>query len=340
MPTDPRITLLGPQRTPLLRQVVESLGLKGARFATITAGWQDRESEDDLLNELLDHRTVNLGLWALMQRLWEADPELAAADRERRQVLGEMQALYLLGVEQAAEALIRLRDYEPRYPGVKEVALSDTMSVMRELDERHVERVAEVHEEFYARVEPQHRPAVQQVRAHVGQLIADCDAVVIPGGHVGVLLGALHIFNLAPALASPRPPASADQAAPAVYRPVIAWGAGAMALTERVLLFYDNSVTSPGVSEVLMNGLALTHGLVALPSAKDRLDIRNKDRMAALVVRSAPRVPLLLDEGVSVTLTADGRLPDGAPVVGEDGSPTRYRSTAPDPASDEGKEPA
>lgn len=346
MHTDPRITLLGPQRNPRLKQVVRSLGLRDSRFATITAGWRDREGEDDLLNELLGQQTVNLRLWALMQRLWEADPELEAADRERRLVLSEMQRLYVIGLEQAVETLYRLRAHKARAPWVKEQALADTLQVLRELDDTHVERVAEVHEVFYQRLEPHHRPAVVEARARVGGLIADCDAVVIPGGHVGVLLGALHIFNLAPAMASPAP---TDGTGPRLYRPVIAWGAGAMALTERVLLFYDNSVSSPGVSEVLMDGLGLTRGLVALPSAKDRLDVKDRLRMRTLAERSAPRVPLPLDEGAMVTLTPDGRLPEGARVVGTDGSLVRHQGEetdpppapeAADPGHDEGQEPA
>jgi hypothetical protein len=190
---------------------------------------------------------------------------------------------------------------------------------MRDMDERHLERVAELHHDFYLRHHPEHRDAVVEARFRVGRDVAGCDAIVIPGGHVGVLLGALHLFNLGPALARP---ADVEGGTPVLFRPVIAWGAGAMALTERVLLFYDNAVASPGVSEMLMDGLALTRDLVALPSPKDRLDFKNLERMRILAARTAPAHALLLDEGVRVTLTADGRLPAGSRVVGPDGAPT------------------
>jgi len=46
-----KVLLLGPQRfEPTLASAVRSLGIDGA-IATVTAGWQERESEDDELRE-------------------------------------------------------------------------------------------------------------------------------------------------------------------------------------------------------------------------------------------------------------------------------------------------
>ena len=330
---DPRITLLGPQREPRVPRVAERLGLRGRRFAMITAGWRDREGDDELLSALLGGDTVNLGLWSLMQQVWDADPELAEGDRRRRLVHTEMQELYLIGLEQAAEAIRRVREHTPRDERVVQMAVEDVLQVMQGLDARHLERVADLNASFYARYEPQHRDAVVEGRFRVGRMIAGCEAVAITGGHVGVLMGALHLFNLGPALASPRSP-SVDEAEgaredpPVLLRPVLAWGAGAMALTERILLFYDHAVSSPPVSELLMEGLGLTRGLVALPSPRGRLDIRSPARMSVLARRAAPAHALLLDEQADVTLTAVGTLPPGARILGLDGTAT---TLGPDP---------
>lgn len=325
MPAEPRITLLGPQREPQLKDVVRSLDLAGCRFATITAGWREREGEDEILDAELGGNTVNLRLWRLLQQVWEADPELAEADRQRRHVLTEMQDLYVIGLQKAAEALREIHARESRDERVVQMASEDVLEIMRDMDDRHRERVDELHREFYATYEPEHRPAVTEARFLIGRRIADCDAVVIPGGHVGVLLGSLHIANLAPALAAPTPETAEDpDPAPTLYRPIIAWGAGAMVLTERVLLFYDNSLVAPAVSEVLMDGLALTRGLVALPNATARLEVKDRTRMAVLARRCAPRLPVLLDPGAQVTLTAGGEVPTGARIVGADGKVVRH----------------
>ena len=335
-----RITLLGPQRNPRLRSVVANLGLTGRHFTTITAGWRDREGEDGLLVEELGGRTTNLRLWGLMQQVWDADPELEAADRTRRAAIVELQELYLVGLEQAAAALARIRDHRARDESLREMAVEDAVQIMRDLDARHLDRVEDLHRTFYERYQPQHRDAVVTARFAVGRAIGETDAVVITGGHVGVLLGALHLFNLAPVLASLE--AGEDgraRSSTTLHRPIIAWGAGAMVLTERVLLFYDNSVTSPGVSEMLMRGLGLTRDVVALPSPKDRLDLKNPWRMQLLASRAAPAAALLLEEHAEVTLEADGRLPAGARVVAPDGSATSYEPPARTPGDEPSPEP-
>ncbi len=347
---DHRITLLGPQREPVVDEVMRSLGLEGARVATITAGWRDRERDDTVLVDQLGGRCVNLHLWQRMQQIWEEDPELERADRRRRQVLTEMQELYLIGLQKAVEACTRIRGHQPRDARVHRMAVEDVLEIIRELDERHVQRVGEVNEEFFATHEPQHRDPVVRGRHEVGHLVGECEAVVIAGGHVGVLLGTLHMFDLAPVLATavpdPRDPRGVHAR---VDRPVLAWGAGAMAITERVVLFYDDSVVAPGVAEVLMDGLGLTRGLVALPSATDRLDIKDPDRMRTLTHRCQPRVALPLDPGDRVTLTADGRVPEGTRVFGPDGTVTRYAApvaapstaaTSADPSTTPGEEDA
>ncbi|AXH96798.1 hypothetical protein [Ornithinimicrobium avium] len=344
---DPRITFLGPQRTPRVPHVVRHLGLRGRRFGMITAGWRDRETDDALLSDLLGGNTVNLGLWGLMQQVWEADPELAAADHRRRTVHTEMQELYLIGLEQANEAARRIRLHEPRDPRVVKESLMDVVDIMRTLDQRHVSRVDELNADFYERYQPQHRDAVVAGRFRVGRAVADCEAIAITGGHVGVLMGAMHVFNLGPALASPAVPDPLEDAGlrgatdpddlppPRLLRPVLAWGAGAMALTERIVLFYDHAVTSPGVSEVLMGGLGLTRGVVALPSPRERLDMRDRRRLGVLARRALPRRGVLLDQRTTVTLTADGRLPDDARVLGSDGIVTTYRQSLLDEAPTE-----
>ena len=57
-----RVVLLGPQRRPTLDSVVRSLG-SGGPWATVTAGWQEREPDDGELASLLGGAgSVNLGL--------------------------------------------------------------------------------------------------------------------------------------------------------------------------------------------------------------------------------------------------------------------------------------
>ena len=78
----PAVVLLGAQRfDPSLGAAVSELGVTG-RIATITAGWQERESEDEELAAHLGDRTVNLRLHARGDELFREDPELRDAHRE------------------------------------------------------------------------------------------------------------------------------------------------------------------------------------------------------------------------------------------------------------------
>ncbi|MGC1208074.1 MAG: hypothetical protein WA880_08990 [Ornithinimicrobium sp.] len=306
MPANTWITLLGPQRTPRLGHVVASLGLSDARFATINAGWREREPDDELLSQTLGGNTINPRLWGRMQQMWDDDPELAQADRDRRQVLEEMHELYLMGLDHALSALKELLAHSPRHPEVREVAVHDAEQIVRDMDARHLARVEEQYAQFWEHWKPQDRESTARVREVVHEELGQAQAIVLTGGHVGVLMGAMNLFNIGPALDVP----------------IIAWGAGAMALTERVVLFNDRAAHGPAIAEVYRRGMGLVRHTVALPSPRERLDISNHTRMGLLARRFDPSRSLLLEAGVTVHIGYDGQLPPGAPVLATDGSPS------------------
>ena len=96
-----RAILLGPQRRPTLDGMVRSLGL--GPFATVTAGWQEREPDDGELRALLGGRSVGLELYRRWLDVQERrDPEYALAERALPGVLGELADLYLLAGLRAA----------------------------------------------------------------------------------------------------------------------------------------------------------------------------------------------------------------------------------------------
>ena len=300
------LTLLGPQRKPQVDKVLRSLGLGGARAAIINAGWREREPEDELLVSLTSGDAVNLRLWHRMQEVWEADPEFAAADRQRRRILEEMQDLYVIALDHVVHALHTMRNRAPRSEEAQQTALGDAEQIMREIDQRHLERVSEIHADFWDSWPPHERASVQLLRQLISSELKDADVVLIPGGHVGVLIGALHLFNIAPQL----------------QVPIVAWGAGAMALTERVVLFHDRAAHGPAVSELFTTGLGLVRGTVVFPGARERLDVANQTRMGVLARRFSPATCLLLDERARVDIPAGGDLPDDARVLADDGTVT------------------
>ncbi|HET8601736.1 MAG TPA: hypothetical protein VFL99_15520 [Segeticoccus sp.] len=299
------VTLLGPQRRPRLASVVRSLGLHGP-FATVTAGWQEREPDDAELDQLLDGQSRNLGLWTRWQDVIERDPEFAAAHQQRRAVLEETQECYLLGLDHAVNALLELERRPIRHAEVRDAAVREAEWVIRKLDERHLQRTQAIHDEFHDRWRLHEREAIAHHRAETAEILGDATALVITGGHVGVLLDVLHVFNVRPAMRD--------------TLQLIAWSAGAMALADRVVLFHDRAAHGPTVAEVYDAGLGIVRDIVALPHARRRLRIDDAGRMGVFARRFAPAQCLLLNDGVRVDLTPEGALPPGAQVLGTDGT--------------------
>ena len=299
-----RAILLGPQRRPTLEAVVRSLGLPGP-FATVTAGWQEREPDDGELRALLGGRSVGLELYRRWLDVQERDPEYAAASRALADVLAELADLYLLRLDYALQAVYALQK--------RSAPLTEAVEAVQELDEAHLARVNEVRGEFFERLRPHDRPVIAAHRASVASIAGSAAALVVAGGHVGVLAEVLHLFNVAAALRSP----------------VIAWSAGAMALADQIVLFGDRAAYGPGHPEVYGSGLSVVRDVVLLPHAKARLLLDDAPRMAVFAQRFAPASCVLLEAGTRVELS-DGSAgwPAGARVLGEDGHVTALGEAA------------
>jgi hypothetical protein len=298
-----KVTLLGPQRRPTLGTVAAPL--PPGPVATVTAGWQEREGDDAELSALLGGRDVNLALHRRWLDVTERDPGFAAAGRRLEEVLDELQDLYLLRLDHELQAVYAVG----RRSGggrIRAEVLAESIGGVRDLDAAHLRRVEEARAEFDQGVRPHDRPVIAGHRAEVAGLLADAAALVVAGGHVGVLAGVLRLFNVAAALRSP----------------VIAWSAGAMALSERIVLFHDRSARGPGHPEVYAGGLSLVHGIVPLPHARARLLLDDRPRMAVFARRFAPARCVLLEEGTRIDVDGEGGWPPGVRALAEDGRVT------------------
>jgi hypothetical protein len=311
-----RVILLGPQRRPTVDSVIRSLGLNGAGFdgagfdgagfdgpvATITAGWQEREADDGELSGLLGGRDTNLGLYRRWLDTQERDPGYAAAERRVQGELAELQDIYLLRLDHALRAVYALQ----RRPGdeLHAEAIAAAVAAVRELDAAHLRRVNGVRGEFFAELHPHDRPVIAGHRAEVAGILRDAAALIIAGGHVGVLADVLHLFNVAAALSGRAPDSAAA---------VIAWSAGAMALTDRIVLFGDRSPQGPGHAEVYGSGLSVLRDIVLLPHARARMLLDDTPRMAVFAQRFGPGRCVPLDGGTRIEFDPDSDSDNGCP---------------------------
>ena len=91
-------------------------------------------------------------------------------------------------------------------------------------------------------------------------------------------------------------------------------------MTERVVLYNDRGPQGVQGAEVWDRGTGRVREVVAMPHARRRLVLDDNVHAKVLVRRFAPAVCLLLDDGTTVEIGPDGRVPDDARVLSETGA--------------------
>jgi hypothetical protein len=283
----PLAVLLGAQRfDPTLGSAVSQHGIHG-RFAMITAGWQEREPEDEELRAHLGGDAVNLRLHARGGELFKADPELAAAHRERQRLLRHLQEIYRIRLDHALDAESEVNRYD--MPArMRDEMRTTSIEAIKSLDAWHLEKCQSVRDEFEARWKVLERDEVARHREEIKAELKDCVAVAIAGGHVAVLINRLMLFGLRSLIGD---------------RHVFAWSAGAMAITDRIVLFHDDPPQGHIARQVLDVGLGIVPRTVVFPTPERRLNLEATDRVALLSRRFAPATCLVLPDRSYVTWT-------------------------------------
>ncbi len=289
------ITLLGPQRkVAAARSAVAELMPDGP-IATVNAGWQERETDSAELSDVLGGRMVNLELYRRWQQLTAADEDYTAAERRLTVLLAEIQAVYAIRLNHQMAALEAI-ERRGEVPAVQSAAMIDAVRGVQELDRWHLQVVAETRSEFFAAVRLGERDSIAAHRAEIEAQVNGCAGMVFAGGHVGVLLHLLHLFDIARL----------------VRVPLIAWSAGAMALSERVVLFHDYAPQGVRHPELYAEGLGAYPGVLPFPHARRRLRLNDPEHLGEMARRFDPYRCVLLADGARLDLRDNEPLPLGA----------------------------
>ena len=301
----PAVVLLGAQRyNPTLGDAMAELGIKG-KIATITAGWQEREDDDEDLTEYLQGRSINLSLHARGEDVFRKDKELQEAHRQRQALLRHRQDFYRVRLEHALDAQ-HVIDQRSAPDDILEDEARTSIDAIRNIDALHLDRCTRDRKDFDARYKPLDRAAVAEHRAQLADIVDDCEAIAIAGGHVASLLNRLRLFGIAEL---------------ARGKTVFAWCAGAMAISERVVLFHDSPPQGPGAAEVLDAGLGFVGDVVVLPQPEFRLKLGDRQRLKVMVRRFAPATCIAMPARSRVTWLRTGpTAPYGAFAIRDDGT--------------------
>lgn len=294
--------LLGPQRfLTTAGIVVRGLGEDGP-VATVTAGWEERENDDAELDTVMGGRTRNLHLYSRMIEVIERDPTVAAALLGLRDAVDDLAGVYGVRLHHALDAVYAVRRRTGR-SDVVDAAYRDALDTVRRLDAWYLTEVRALYGEAAETGALDGSGLFREHQGEVAQTLEGCRVLAVAGGHVGMLLRSMQFFRF-------RPPAEL---------PVVAWSAGAMAMTRIVVLFNDFAATGDR-AEVWDRGAGRVEHVVALPHARRRLHLDDRMRMQVLAARFAGSTCLLLDDGAKVAVGSDGALPAGARVIRADGT--------------------
>lgn len=288
----PELFLLGPQRSvQTIDDALEQAGVRGP-LCVITAGWQEREGELEELRAHAKRPIKDLRLYRLAEDIFERDSTFFKTYRERQERFKSLQLLYRRRLKHALAAAREIWTSRGDRSLVG-TEVRSAIAAVRALDRHHRRRLQRIHRAFEQRWAANPSALVTRKRSKLVETIQQSDAVLIAGGHIAVLLNRLRLFDLFPVLAT---------------KPVIAWSAGAMALTEQIVLFHDFPPQGPGDAEVFDIGLGLAPSVVALPHARKRLNLDSEMRVGIFASRFAPARCLTLDHGSFLSLTNDGKV--------------------------------
>jgi peptidase E len=297
------LTVLGPQRPdPNLPQVLDLLGVRGP-VAMITAGWRHDEGETAALEKALARPHAHVPLYQWFDRVMAGDAELARAYSERSERMRAYKELYRIRVRGALGVVERLLEHRDEMPDLVDRELVRAIDTVRDVDDQMLASLRDVRVAF-----PRMARSIEhaEVKAHhdeAARVIADADTIVVAGGHVAVLLNRLQFFGVHTLL----------QDALEAGKAVIAWSAGAMVMTNRIALFYDDPPDGPAEAEVLDNGLGFLPGVVLYPHARRRLRIHDANRIARLARRFAPAESIGIENGAWLERTPEGWANRGDP---------------------------
>jgi hypothetical protein len=305
--------LLGPQRFRLTAGTVASRIAPDGTVVTVTAGWRDREKDDAELDEVLGGRSHNLHLFTRLGRLIRHDRRFATAASAYNRAVDEASELYLLRLQHALASVYTTMRRTARQDLVDSSLRAGLQSV-RDIDDWYLWVLAELEGELRTDGGVDASDVIAHHRGEVREALAGAALLAVAGGHVSMLRRCLRLFEVEPA----------------PELPVVGWSAGAMVLTDRIVLYNDKGPEGVRPSEVWDRGLGRVPGIVAMPHARRRLALDDTDRNVILAHRYAPARVVLLDDGSRLTIGPDGTLPDEARVITADGSITTLAEEAAD----------
>ena len=285
----PRRILLGPQRPQInLDKAIQRLDIGQAPVAVISAAWQEAEGDIGDIQNLVANPLRDLPIYQRADDVFAADDALRAAYRARQDRLIEQQRMYQLRLRQLTIAARAILSAEGN-PGAIAEERRHSISQLRALDRHHLRQIRKINARFDEQFSVENNGLLADNVAQFKEILSGCEAVLITGGNVVVLMNRLSLFGFAPLLAD---------------KNIVAWSAGAMVLCDRIVLFHDRMPQGRRDPELMCEGLGIVPGTILLPDARGRLLDDEPIRTSLFSRRFSPATCLTLDSGSLLSMRA------------------------------------
>jgi hypothetical protein len=300
--------VLGPQRpvenvTATLSRLQADGRLGEGPVVLISAGWRMDEVDAPSVLARLGRPVLHLPLYHWHDALRGKAPSVEAAWRARQDRILSLKSAWQVRLRHALDGLVALRAMTDVDARVAEIEEADAIAGVRALDAHLLDVMAEITAAHPEALRPWDHEAIAPRRAEIEAALAASSAVLVAGGNVGVLRNRLRYFGVGALIHE----ANARGAA------VIGWSAGAMALSERIVLFYDDPPEGPTWPELFDRGVGLFPDAVFLPHARQRLRLDDPARVALLAARFGPSPCLGLEQGAALRHDGLRWVNEGAP---------------------------
>jgi peptidase E len=290
-----KIYIMGPQRpTPNLPEVLEER-LPDGPLCVISSGWRHDEEDLEALQADLKRDLLPIPLYRWFDSLGSKEPELAKQHADRQRMIRRFKKMYRMHLHTLLDLWTRTQDFKDEstaafFGSEEKFACQSVQSI----DRHALERLDGLRNLFPELSTPWTHPSALPYFQEIRERLDRSSGLLITGGHVAILRNRMFFFGLQKLLAD----------FIAKGKPIFSWSAGAMALAEKIVLFYDDPPEGEGHAELLDSGLGFLPAIF-LPHAAERLDLGDRERISRFSRRFAPDTCIALESGA--LLSYDGK---------------------------------
>lgn len=300
-----------------------------------------------------DANLQNLGLYHAYVDFFAAEPELAAAWAARQDLIEDARRYYLerntffvatlrrtiahlrgrcpdRGLARVMAGVTERYSHPPgQFDGDRLLGyflgrdVRDTIRRLVENDDRMVELIADLDQQFVDGTGLHHHPQWRRSREVLEERILSSNSIFIFGGHLGALIRCVSFFRLRDSLLE------ALRRGSTIYTV----SAGSVLLCERMIVYndFDSELGPRSEFQLLDRGLGLVRHLQVFPHCMDRIQTDDPDNLCYLAHRFQNRLCvglnkdslLLLEAQPEIRCTSIGRH-DGVYVFDASGHKRRY----------------